>query len=366
MKDPWMGDENEYRYKYNGIEEVDDFGLDLSFATFRTLDLSIGRWLQVDPKGEGAYGHSPYNSMFNNPISNVDPEGDFAWGVVALYAAVNVGINAAQGNINNVGDFLTHAAVGAANGALAQIPGLQVPFGDSGFGLSLAPQIAVGTDGVGLGFNANLGYQGAKGLNAGINLGGSFNTSAPGTGQSGFEGRLGYGLGYKRDGFQVGIGSTFFASGGTSQLSGQLYAGVGKYKLTYENDTWAPVPGLFVPGGRERDRYRTAALQFDINGGKLKGAKAGLRIFTGLATGVDRTAGPNGTFIGGDADNFRLGAAFVGYKNLRLGYNSERNIRGPIQNGFHDWRQFPRFEVLNNADRFYGGFYSSNPYTLWP
>jgi len=334
-------------------------------ATYRSLDPAMGIWGQVDPKAEGAYRHSPYNSMFNNPISNIDPEGDFAWGIVGLYAAVSVGLNALNGNINNLEDFVTQAAVGAVNGAIAQLPGLQVPFGDSGLGLSLAPQIAIGTDGVGLGFNANLGYQGGEGFNAGLNFGGSFYSSAPGTSQAGFEGRLGYGLGYKSDGFQGGIGSTFFASGGTSQLSGQLYAGGGKWRLTYENDTWAPVPGLLIPGGRERDRYRTAALQFDITGGKLKGAKAGLRIFTGLAGGVG-AGGPNGTFIGGDADNFRLGAAFVGYKNLRMGYNSERNIRGPIQNGFHDWQQFPRFRVLNNADRFYGGFYSSNPYTLWP
>ncbi|MBT3207608.1 MAG: hypothetical protein HN704_17555 [Bacteroidetes bacterium] len=51
---------------------------------------------------------------------------------------------------------------------------------------------------------------------------------------------------------------------------------------------------------------------------------------------------------------------------------SERNIRGPIQNGFHNLRLFGRqlisvtgFEVLNIQDRFYGGYYSSNPYTLW-
>jgi len=95
-------------------------------------------------------------------------------------------------------------------------------------------------------------------------------------------------------------------------------------------------------------------------------SSVGGAIAAGVVSGGVGAGGPNGTFIGGDADNFRLGAAFVGYKNLRLGYNSERNIRGPIQNGFHDWQRFPRFRVLNNADRFYGGFYSSNPYTLWP
>ena len=299
-----------------------------------------------------------------------DPEGDLPFlAVVGIYGALNLGLNAINGNVNSFGEGLLHFAVGAVNGALSTISPLKVPFGEgSSFGLSLAPQIAVGTDGIGLGLNAAVGYQGNKGFNAGLNFGGSFYTSAPGTGQAGFEGRLGYGLGYKSNGFQAGIGSTFFASGETSQLNGQIYAGGGKWKLTYENDTWAPVPGLwdFGGAGRERDRYRTAALQFDITGGKLKGAKAGLRIFTGLAERVNPAGGPNGTFIGGDADNFRLGAAFLGYNNLRIGYNSERNIRGPIQNGFHDWQRFPRFRVLDIPDRFYGGIYSSNPYTLWP
>lgn len=56
---------------------------------------------------------------------------------------------------------------------------------------------------------------------------------------------------------------------------------------------------------------------------------------------------------------------YVGYGNYRIGYNSKKNIRGPIQNGFHNLMSYPHFEVLNISDRFYGGYYSSNPYTLW-
>jgi hypothetical protein len=118
------------------------------------------------------------------------------------------------------------------------------------------------------------------------------------------------------------------------------------------------VPGLFKGGGSEQDKYRTAAVRFDITGGRLKGANAGLNIFTGAA---DRNN--NGTFT--EANQYRLGAVYVGYGNNRIGYNSERNIRGPVQNGFHDLFDYPHFEVLNMKDRAYFGLYSSNPYTLW-
>jgi len=86
-------------YKYNGIEEVDDFGLDLSFATFRTLDPSIGRWLQVDPKAEAVSSLSPYQSMGNNPISNADPAGDlfFAIPQISFNGGFSVGLEVGFG-----------------------------------------------------------------------------------------------------------------------------------------------------------------------------------------------------------------------------------------------------------------------------
>ena len=93
MKGAWMGEENALRYKYNGIEEVDDFGLDLSFAAYRTLDPAIGRWLQVDPV-EYLHSMSPYQSMGNNPISYNDPNGDFIPQLVG--AVVGAGLNVAN------------------------------------------------------------------------------------------------------------------------------------------------------------------------------------------------------------------------------------------------------------------------------
>ena len=121
---------------------------------------------------------SPYCSMGNNPISNIDPDGDLPiLAVMGIYGALNLGLNAINGNVNSFGEGLLHFGLGTVNGALSTISPLKVPFGKgSSFGLSLAPQIAVGTDGIGLGFNATVGYQGAKGFNSGLNFGGSFYT----------------------------------------------------------------------------------------------------------------------------------------------------------------------------------------------
>ena len=77
MSGPWADDANtENEYQYNGIDYVDDFGLNLNMATYRCLDPSIGRWLQVDPRAEVVSSLSPYQHAGNNPISNADPDGD--------------------------------------------------------------------------------------------------------------------------------------------------------------------------------------------------------------------------------------------------------------------------------------------------
>ena len=130
MKGVWMGDENNHSYKYNGIEQNDNFGIDLSFAHYRTLDPTIGRWLQVDPMAEPNAMYSPYNSMNNNPISNVDPDGDLPF-------LANVGIGAIMGgfskaiptliNGGSLGDvagaWFKGIAVGSVGGALSSVGG---------------------------------------------------------------------------------------------------------------------------------------------------------------------------------------------------------------------------------------------------
>jgi len=127
------------------------------------------------------------------------------------------GISSKQNGGTFIEGALVGGTIGAINGALSIISPIKIPFGESGFGLSIAPQFAVDTDGLGIGVNANVGYDLGKGFTAGVNFGGTLYASSAGTGTSGFEGRIGYGVGYKGEHFQLGIGSNYFFSGETSQ-----------------------------------------------------------------------------------------------------------------------------------------------------
>jgi RHS repeat-associated protein len=66
----------ENKRKFNGIEYENSFDLNIGEAFFRTHDPQIGRWWQIDPKGEKYLNLSPYSAMGNNPISIKDPLGD--------------------------------------------------------------------------------------------------------------------------------------------------------------------------------------------------------------------------------------------------------------------------------------------------
>jgi len=63
-------------YQYNGIELVEDFGLQVNHAQFRTLNPQTGAWWQIDPMAEKFYAWSPYNSNLGNPVRYDDPKGD--------------------------------------------------------------------------------------------------------------------------------------------------------------------------------------------------------------------------------------------------------------------------------------------------
>ncbi len=61
-------------YKFNGIELIDDLGLNLHLADFRAYDALIGRWTGVDPKPNPSI--STYSGMACNPARYADPRGD--------------------------------------------------------------------------------------------------------------------------------------------------------------------------------------------------------------------------------------------------------------------------------------------------
>jgi RHS repeat-associated protein len=66
----------ENKHKFNSIEQNKDFDINTYDAFYRTNDPQLGRWWQIDPKGESFFGLTPYNSMGNNPVKFNDPLGD--------------------------------------------------------------------------------------------------------------------------------------------------------------------------------------------------------------------------------------------------------------------------------------------------
>lgn len=371
---------------YTGHEHLPWFGLINMNA--RLYDPVTARFLSPDPYVQApdcTQSFNRYAYALNNPMRYSDKSGELfgiddlvlAYAVGAALGAVSGAFAAyrmgAHGFLNYLGFMLTGACLGTINGVMSAMIPATIPIGAHGFGISFIPQLAVGTDGMGFGFNVGVGYTVTNlkywltGFNVGVNAGVSYYPSATGTGEAGFETRLGYGIDSQwRQSIHFGIGSTYFSSGETSQLNGNLFLGGNKWRITYENDTWAPVPGLMGSGGingPEFDKYRTAAVRFDITDGKLKGVNAGMYIFTGKPLGG--STNPGRIFIE-SGEQYRLGVLYIGYQIARIGLNSEKHIRGPIQNGFHDLNYpYPRFQVLDIPDKIYLGLYSSNPYTVW-
>ena len=183
-------------YGYNGIEFVNDFGLGLNMATFRNLQSDIGIWHQVDLRAEGAYGFSPYNSAFGNPISYIDPEGDFPWvavGVAAALQGFGGGVQASMNGDSFLGGFAKGAVIGGATSAAT-----------AGIG---------GFFGHGIGsFGTELGRAGAHGLIGGI--------SSAANGSSFGSGFLGSAV---SSGFASGLsGASGFLQYGGGAISGGL------------------------------------------------------------------------------------------------------------------------------------------------
>ena len=63
------------KYKFNGIEKIEELAVGWDLAAFRSYDAAIGRWTQIDPLTESVMSESPYGFCFNNPTRFSDPLG---------------------------------------------------------------------------------------------------------------------------------------------------------------------------------------------------------------------------------------------------------------------------------------------------
>ena len=66
-----------YNYKYNGKELQDELNLNLYDYGARNYDAAIGRFFNMDRYAFEFMPISPYNYAANNPISNIDLNGDY-------------------------------------------------------------------------------------------------------------------------------------------------------------------------------------------------------------------------------------------------------------------------------------------------
>ena len=101
------------------------------YAKFRLINLNarlynphIGRFLSIDPvwnTSADVFGFNPYIYGNNNPCWYVDPDGKFAWTLVAAMAIIGGGINLAMhyDQVDNFWQGLGYFAAGAAIGGFS-------------------------------------------------------------------------------------------------------------------------------------------------------------------------------------------------------------------------------------------------------
>jgi len=391
-----------YNFKFQGKEYQPENGLNLYDFGSRMYDPATGRWFSVDPQSQFA---SPYVAMGNNYIVAVDPDGEFVLIVALAAGALNLGLDAIQGNVDNFLDGALSFASGFASGAFAEGKlgkallyatsstalshvNINVPVGPIST-FSLSPNIAFGTDKISFGLNSAISTNGGP-VSVGFGFGADYvSKGSAGSAKNSFETRLSGsgGLGYKN--FGVSIYETSFR-GNDKNLRPQRVGGVGinigEFGLRYENDGAEPFDTLLDLKGS--DSYRTGAAS--ISYGDIS---FGVNIFTGKRNlkkesdldGPDKASRKNLTFevfvnektgkikiithryglTIEDGPKFRLGAAYIGYKNFRAGINSQRVIhatQGFIHNNVTHERSF---KITSWDVKPYLQYQTVNPFTLW-
>lgn len=341
-------------------------------------------------------------------VSHGLTQGNWGWDAVKsglqLAAMAWIGYNTAgiatagQGVLSgsagtSMWNFIANTAINAAISAV--IPPLNLSVGN--FDFSISPSVAIGK---GWGFGANLSttfHAGRMSISGGfgiMNYGGH-----AGSGLKGWEYRKSLMVNYTSKDFNFSVGTNIW-NGLHSQQTGILGLGTRSLFLTYENDG-APFAKIKNSEGilvDNNDRWRTAAMRISV--GRFQ---AGFNLFTGerYSSSYAENGGadsetmanypvppdffkrvfntvPDGTDGGYGAKHplgnveevgprYRLGAAYIGWGNYRIGIDSDRYIRHAIQDIGAHYYAFPQpgFEVLSSGVSPYFQYQTVNNFTSW-
>lgn len=353
------------RYQYNGIETCDDTDLLLNFATYRTLDPSIVRWLQIDPEAESYYNLNPYNSMGNSPVVNNDPNGDSFLAAAIIGAAVSV-IGNGVGNVMNDQKFFAGAGQAALFGAISGI--ISTGIGHVVQGIQEGSQFGVAA------FQAILhGWSGeALNLAQGGTFGSGFLSGSMSSGMSSAAKSLGMGtvgmigVGGLSGGVGSMIGGGDFWTGSTqglitSALNHGLHKGVEALHRGPTHEPGDPIMealmnnsqnnykgdlyGSILSGGSFMTGYASASLKF----GKAIGIQTNFRSFK-----VYELYRANRALNG---NQYISGSKYIRYTKIA----SKVGVVGTIASSFFDIYQGAH---IGNNGYYYRGFFSGVANTI--
>ncbi|AZA99733.1 hypothetical protein EG359_08945 [Chryseobacterium joostei] len=394
---------------YTGHEHFMQVGL--IHMNGRMYDPKLHTFLSVDNYIQDPFNTQNYNRfgyVLNNPLMYMDPSGEIIWALVIAGAIIGAATGAVSyiGQAIQTGDWswgkfgmsiLGGAIQGAIMGAIGVptgsfgsqmvsafigsfMPSFNINLG-GGFSFSISPSIALG-QGVSAGFNFSISYQnGDFGLSLGYGV--TYQTSNAGSGLSGWEYRKSAMLSYDDGKYGLSLGSNWWSGSGEmaelSQKTGVIGLHAGDFKAMYENDGGFGIKTLGL--GDRGDSYRTAALNLSVGD-----FTAGFNLFTGYrdldyekSTGMSDAKGKFSRVDGATSfgrkyprdfvhevgPKYRLGVLSVGYKNYRVGVNSE-HVRHAIQDkAIHGIIQDGGFVNTSWDWKPYFQYQTRNPFTSW-
>jgi hypothetical protein len=308
--------------------------------------------------------------------------GDWSWGKFgmsilggAVSGAIMGTLTAATGG---AAAALSWGAIAgyAATGFVGSFMSFNVDLG-GGFSIGISPAIAFGNS-FSVGASLSVSYKKGS-LSFSAAIAGTYYNKHAGSGVSGWGYRYSAMIAYDSKDFSIGVGTNVW-KGVHAQQTGIIRLGSGDFSLTYENDGSPFAKGpKWSHLGDNNDRWRTAAMT--INVGDFH---AGFNLFTGERkessyTSHDPAEMEKGLQIGRfgekmpygyveeEGSRYRMGAAYIGWGNYRIGIDSDRYVRHPIQNiGAHGIiSPQPGFEVLSGGIKPYFQYQTINPFTSW-